>query len=308
MSFCDSFNKLLEKRIVIFDGAMGTMLRRRSHNIGESVIIPDTLNISAPERVVTLHLDYLKAGADVITTNSFNSNAISLKNFGVSEDSYSLAFAAASLGRKAIANFRVGREDSEVFLAGSIGPVYDPSLTAHPADENRMEHHKLAYKNQIKGLVDGGADLLLLETMVSLNDIRSFKKAKEELIREGVIKDLPVILSLCLIDDNISFQGIKIIDLWEEINGLNLMAIGVNCTSCSFAIRETLQELKDRFSLPVYFSPNAGLPDPAGEYEVSPEEFANNLILYIQSGLIDMAGGCCGTTPDHISMLYHGLK
>ncbi|MCZ2417724.1 MAG: homocysteine S-methyltransferase family protein [Burkholderiales bacterium] len=286
---------LLSGRILILDGAMGTMIQRFAPsfppgNDGNN----DILTLTQPELILSIHREYVQAGADIITTNTFNANAISQQDYGMQDQVYTMNFQAA----------RLARESDARFVAGSLGPT-NKSASISP-DMNRPGVRATdfatlvgAYREQARGLKEGGVDLFLVETVF---DALNAKAALFALSEEA--PGMPVMLSATIADNSgriLSGQTLEAFLVSTAHAGL--FSVGLNC---SFGPDKMLPYVRilSRFA-PGFTSahPNAGLPDMFGKYTLSPEAMAQQVKPYVEEGLVNIIGGCCGTTPDHIEAL-----
>jgi 5-methyltetrahydrofolate--homocysteine methyltransferase len=305
--------KLLNERILILDGAMGTAIQAfglgeadfrctefTQHNInikGNN----DILNLTKPEIIAEIHRNYINAGADIISTNTFNSNALSQEEYGLSGLVYRLNFEGAK-----IAKSEVQKACHKVFVAGSIGPT-SKMLSLSP-DINRPEFRATSFDNlaktcaeQVCGLIDGGADLLLIETAFDALNVKAALYAIWQVFdNKGVT--LPVMVSATVNDKyGHTLTGQSLEAFFNSISHFPLLSFGLNC---SFGA-EMLMPLIERLHkiIPCYLSvyPNAGLPNEMGQYDETPCFTALQIEKIAQKGLLNIVGGCCGTTAEHIS-------
>lgn len=312
--------ELLKERILILDGATGTAIQKyrltetdfrgelfASHAVnlkGNN----DILNLTRPDIIRNIHRDYIEAGADIIETNTFNSNAVSQEEYRCAEWVYRLNYEGARLARSVAENTA-----RPVWVAGSIGPT-SKTLSLSP-DVNRPEFRSVdfnrlaeAYAVQVSGLIDGGTDLLLIETVFDGLNAKAALYAVDRIQREKGTR-LPVMVSATVNDKSgRTLTGQTLEALYTTLSNYPLLSFGLNC---SFGAKD-LQPFIERLSadLPCYLSlyPNAGLPNEMGEYDESPEFTASCLKNIAEAGLLNMAGGCCGTTPDHIRAIRKALE
>ncbi len=317
--------QLLRRRIVVIDGAMGTMIQRQGLEeagyrgdrlAGHPGILRgnnDVLSITQSGIVETIHRQYLEAGADIIETNTFSSNAISLADYKLEELAYDLNVAAARIARRAADGAMAADPDHPRFVAGSIGPtnrtlslspkVHDPAFRAVSFDQLVR-----AYHDQVCGLIDGGVDLLLIETVFDTLNAKAALFAVENCFAERGLR-LPVMVSVTVTDSSgRTLSGQTLEAFWISISHADLLSVGINCALGSSEMRPHLEELSGL--APAYLScyPNAGFPNAFGEYEQSPEEMAAVLKEYASNGWLNIAGGCCGTTPEHIRAIAEAVR
>lgn len=301
----------LPDNILVLDGAFGTMaqalrLDAEAYKLDGKPApgCNDVLCLTHPGAVEDIHTQYIEAGADIITTNSFNSNAISLSDYGLEDRVSDIAYAAARIARKA-----ADKSKRKVIVAGSIGPT-NRTLSMSP-DINRPEYREVtykemrcAYREQAKALIDGGVDILLVETVFdTLN-----AKAAISGIRDAS-PDIPIIISGTLSDaSGRTLSGQTVEAFMISIAHAHPLAVGLNCGFGAKHLLPYLRRLAAVSPFPVSVHPNAGLPNVAGEYDETPEMFANDMLEYVREGLVNIVGGCCGTTPRHISALKKALE
>ena len=319
-------DRLLAERILILDGAMGTMIQRHKldeagfrgerfashpHDLrGDS----DVLVLTQPRIIGEIHRQYLEAGADIIETNSFNGNAVSQADYGLESHVYEINVAAARLARAAADEFTTRDPKRPRFVAGSMGPT-NRTLSISPDVNNpafraiTFDELKEAYAEQVRGLVDGGVDILLVETIFdTLNAKAALVAIAEERERAGW--KLPVMISVTVTDRSGRTLSGQTIDAFHvSMTHAKPWAVGVNCALGARDMRPYLAELA-RLAGATWVSayPNAGLPNAFGEYDEKPAETASLLRDFAESGFANILGGCCGTTPDHISALAEAVK
>ena len=294
-------------RILILDGAMGTMIQRLS--AGEAPDGPaECLNLKRPELIASIHRAYIEAGADIIETNTFNANRISLEAHGLADQARSLALEGARIARQAAgrAAEELGRR---IWVAGSVGPT-SKSLTL-PSDIRRPDWREIgfdalaeAYSEQIGALIEGGVDLILIETCF---DALNAKAALYTL--QQIAPGFPAIVSVSVADrSGRTLTGQTLEAFYHSVRHYPLSAFGLNC---SLGAEELLPLVRDvrRFSaLPVICYPNAGLPNEEGQYDQTPEQMAAAVAQMASEGLIAIAGGCCGSTPEHIRAIAEAVR
>ena len=317
--------KLLEERIVILDGAMGTMLQRLG--LGESDFRGerfaehprdlkgnhDLLCLTRPAVVEAVHLSYLEAGADIIETNTFNANAVSMADYGLEGLVYEINRAAAMVARGAITRYCRENGERPCFVAGAIGPTNKmASLSAEVGDAaaRGVDFDRLvaAYSPQIRGLLDGGADLLLAETVFDTLNLKAALFAMEE-VCAAAGRRLPVMVSVTVSDaGGRTLSGQTLEAFWYSIMHARPLSVGLNCSLGARAMRFHLQELARLAPVRLSCYPNAGLPNAMGEYEQTPAEMAGELAEFAAAGWLNIVGGCCGTTPEHIRALAQAVR
>ena len=307
---------ILPSRILILDGAMGTMIQRykltESDYRGERfkdfpVLLKgnnDLLSLTRPDIIGEIHRAYLEAGADIIETNTFNATRVSMSDYHMQEYAREMNLAAAQLAREAADEYTVKTPDKPRFVAGSIGPtnkttsmspnVEDPMYRALTFDEL-----KSAYREQIEALAEGGVDLLLVETIFDTLNAKAAVFAAKELIGD---KDIPIILSVTLSDKaGRTLSGQTLSAFVTSVSHAKPLAIGLNCSFGAADMKPYLKELGRIAPFCISAYPNAGLPNQLGEYDETPERMAGQIKEYIDEGLVNIVGGCCGTTPAHIA-------
>ncbi|MBF0483546.1 MAG: methionine synthase [Candidatus Omnitrophica bacterium] len=309
--------KLLEERILVLDGAMGTMIQRyglteedyrgedfKSHLInlkGNN----DLLSLTRPNIIQEIHEEYLEAGADIIETNTFNANAISMADYDMTSLVYRLNKASASIAKKAAEKFTKLNPNKPRFVAGSIGPtnrtasispdVKDPGFRA-------VDFDKLvdAYTEQILGLVDGGADLLLIETVFDTLNCKAALFAAQSFC-ENTGKNIPLMVSGTITDaSGRTLSGQTAEAFYISVKHAGLLSIGFNCALGAKDMRPHIETLSNMAACFVSAYPNAGLPNAFGGYDETPEMMAEYIKDFAKNGLVNIVGGCCGTSPDHI--------
>lgn len=316
---CEKFRKILEQRILVMDGAMGTMIQgyelgevdfRGSRFIDHSDDLQgnnDLLTLSKPEIIEEIHRAFLSAGCDIIETNTFNSTTISQADYSMESLAYELNVEGAKLARKVCDEFTEREPEKPRYVAGAIGPtnktaslspdVNNPGFRAISFDEL-----KDAYLQQVKGLVEGGVDLLIIETVFDTLNCKAAVYAIEEYFEDSGRTPLPVMISGTITDQSgRTLSGQTPEAFWISISHTkNLLSIGLNCALGARQMRPFLRELAECAWVPVSVYPNAGLPNEFGEYDETPSEFAAQVEDFLSSGFVNIIGGCCGTTPEHI--------
>ncbi len=281
---------LLQRKVVLFDGGMGTELYRRGIFINRCF---EETNISQPELVKEIHNDYIKAGAEVIETNTFGANRFKLKRFNLSDKLYDIVRKGAEIAREVAG--------SEVLVAGSIGPL---GVQIEPLGPIAREEAQEYFQEVIKPLLDGGVDLLIFETFINIDELRQAVKAAKK------ITNLPVIAQITIDEDGNTLTGTKPETTIEELESIGADIIGVNCTVGPQVMLNWLESVRSLTGLPISIMPNAGKPknvDGRNIYLASPEYFAEYTKLMVQAGA-NIVGGCCGTGPEHIKRMASAIS
>ena len=307
---------LLKERILVLDGAMGTMLQR--HNFSEEDFRGerfknfqhllkgnnDLLSITQPEAVKEVHRQYFAAGADIVETNTFSGTTIAMADYHLEDLVYELNFQSAKIARQVADEFT----DKPRFVAGAIGPtnrtasmspdVNDPGFRAITFDELRI-----AYKQQTEALIDGGCNVLLVETIFDTLNAKAALFAIEE-VKEARNIDIPVMVSGTITDaSGRTLSGQTVEAFLISIQHIDLLSIGFNCALGADMLKPYLKTLAKNTSLNISAHPNAGLPNAFGEYDQTPQEMQTLIREYLQDNLVNIIGGCCGTTPEHIKLI-----
>jgi len=290
---------ILEKRIMLLDGGLGTQLQLAGIDG-----CPDLACLDHPDVVMAIHERYFAAGADFAETDSFSANAISLEGYGRAADAYKISFAAAQIARKAADKYTAATPEKPRFVIGSMGPT-SKSATLAPLMDDPVtpEDFENAYYDQARGLVDGGADVLMLETMVDALNIRLGLNAIKKVSQEKGVQ-IPVMVSASLTDSfGRMLSGESLEDLYGQLKDEGLLSVGLNCSMGAELLFPFVEKLAGMADTMVSIHPNAGLPNAAGGYDETPEMFAVHMKKIMEAGLVNIAGGCCGTTPEHIKLL-----
>ncbi|MGL4629910.1 MAG: methionine synthase, partial [Leadbetterella sp.] len=313
----EKINSILQKRILIMDGAMGTMIQK--YNLTESDFRSDRfknhpcdlkgnndlLSITQPIIIEEIHKEYLSAGADIIETNTFSSNSIAMEDYQMADLVYELSLEGAKIARKAANDFTALNPEKPRFVAGAIGPT--TKLASLSPDVNNpgfravsFEDLRTAYRTQIQGLMDGNVDILLIETVTDTLNAKAALFAAFELFEERNTQ-LPIMVSGTITDQSgRTLTGQTIEAFYNSISHADLLSVGVNCALGARAMKPYVGDLSKVASCFVSVYPNAGLPNEMGQYDESPEYMCEQLKDFFEDGLINIVGGCCGTTPDHI--------
>jgi len=318
-----ALNKALQERILILDGGMGTMIqnleleeaafrgeRFKDHgqDLGGN---NDLLNLTQPDRIRQLHRDYLEAGADLIETNTFNANRISQSDYGLEALSKEINQRGAELAREAAE--QVAEETGQQrWVVGVLGPTNQTASISpdvnDPSKRNvRFEDLTDNYGEAIDGLMAGGADLIMVETIFdTLNAKAALFALDEAFERHG--RALPIMISATITDaSGRTLSGQTVEAFWHSVMHANPFSVGLNCALGAEQLRQYVSELGRVATVPVSAHPNAGLPNELGDYDQTAEEMASLIQEWAEHGLVNIIGGCCGTTPEHIRMIAESV-
>lgn len=310
-------DKAASERILIIDGAMGTMIQR--HKLDEAGYRGvrfkdwsrdvkgnnDLLVLTQPKIIQDIHEQYLAAGADIIETNTFNAQRISMADYGMEDLSYEINLEAAKLARAATDKYNLLTPDKPRFVAGAVGPtnrtasispdVNNPGFRNVSFDELRD-----AYKEQVKALIEGGSDIILIETIFDTLNAKAAGLATLEAFDDTGI-ELPIMISGTITDrSGRTLSGQTAEAFWYSMRHLRPFSIGLNCALGAELMRPYIAELSHVADVRISAYPNAGLPNAMGEYDETPDDMACKTEPWAADGLINIIGGCCGSTPDHI--------
>ena len=302
MSSVEVLRELLQRRIVVLDGAMGTMVQAKGLKG-----CYDELTLTHPDAIEDIHLEYLRAGADIVETDTFTATSIALADFGLESKVREINVAAAQIAKRAAD--RAEREDGKPrWVAGSIGPTtkaasLSPDVNDPGARSVTFQELVTAYGDQARALLDGGVDLLLTETHIDTLNCKAALFAIAELFAHGARK-VPVIASVTIPDKSgRTLSGQTVEAFFNSISHANLFAVSINCALGADDMRPHVAELARIAGLPVACYPNAGLPNEFGQYDDTPEHMAKVLGSFARDGLLNLVGGCCGTQPQHIAAI-----
>jgi 5-methyltetrahydrofolate--homocysteine methyltransferase len=322
-----TLEKELQQRILIIDGAMGTMIQR--HKLNEADFRAarfadwhkdvkgnnDLLSITQPDIIIGIHQQYLDAGADIIETNTFSSTSIAQADYDMQDFAYELNVASAQCARKA-ADATMAKDPSRPrFVAGAIGPL-NKTLSLSP-DVNNPGYRAVtfdevteAYTEQIRGLVDGGVDAILIETIFdTLNAKAAVYATKQFFAANRDKKELPIMISGTITDaSGRTLSGQTLEAFYISLRHAKPLSIGLNCALGANEMRRHIDELNQIAECYVSAYPNAGLPNAFGEYDELPEQTACIVEEWAANGWLNIIGGCCGTTPDHIQHIAEHVK
>lgn len=317
--------KEIQKRILVLDGAMGTMLQQynftEDHFRGErfkDYPSPlkgnnDLLSITQPDAIATIHAKYFEAGADIIETNTFSGTSIAMADYQMEDLVYELNFESAKIAKQVAKEFTTQNPEKPRFVAGSIGPT-NKTASLSP-DVNKPEYRaitfeelRIAYKQQVEALIDGGVDLLLVETIFDTLNAKAALFAIEEVKEERNI-DIPIMVSGTITDaSGRTLSGQTVEAFLTSISHIPLLSVGFNCALGAEQLKPYLQRLSNKTDFNTSAHPNAGLPNAFGEYDQTPEQMQVLIEDYLQDGLINIIGGCCGTSPEHIKAIAEVAK
>jgi 5-methyltetrahydrofolate--homocysteine methyltransferase len=320
-----ALKNLLEERIVILDGAMGTMLQ--SQQIDEATFRGsqflnhpkdlrgnyDVLNVTNPQIIQAVSRGYLEAGADIIKTNTFNSNAISALDYGLEHHVRKLNVAGAKLAREVADEFEAAQPGTHRFVAGSMGPTNRTASMSQdvnsPASRGvTFDKLREVYYEQVRGLIEGGADLLLVETIFDTLNSKAALFAIEEYFEASGIR-VPIMVSVTITDlSGRTLSGQTVEAFWISVSHMDLLSVGINCALGAKQMRPYVEELSQLAPVHISCHPNAGLPNAFGGFDETPETMAADMHDFASSGWLNIAGGCCGTTPAHIRAIADAVR
>ena len=312
--------ELLSQKILILDGAMGTMLQeykfseedfRGKRFVNWPVSLQgnnDLLSITQPEAIATIHRKYFDAGADIVETNTFSGTTIAMADYQMEELVYELNYESARIAKKVASEVTAENPEKPRFVAGAMGPtnktasmspdVNDPGYRAVSFDELRI-----AYKQQAKALIEGGVDVLLVETVFDTLNAKAALFAIDEL-KEEMKVDIPIMISGTITDaSGRTLSGQTAEAFLISVSHIPLLSIGFNCALGAKQLTPHLEVLNRYSKCGVSAYPNAGLPNAFGEYDQDAQEMAAQIEEYLEKGLVNILGGCCGTTPQHIKAI-----
>lgn len=309
--------KVIKERVLILDGAMGTMIQRynleeedfrgvrfkeHSHDLKGN---NDLLSLTRPDIISKIHRSYLEAGADIIETNTFSSTSIAQSDYHLEDLAFELNYESARIACEAARSYTDKDPDKPRFVAGSMGPTnktasISPEVTDPAYRETNFDDLAEAYKEQARGLMEGGSDLLLVETIFDTLNAKAALFAIQELFEEKE-RTLPVMISGTITDaSGRTLSGQTVEAFLISVSHAPVFSVGLNCALGAEQLKPYLKRLSK--TSPHYISayPNAGLPNEFGEYDQSPDEMAALVEEYLKENIVHILGGCCGTTPDHI--------
>ncbi|RNC84192.1 MAG: 5-methyltetrahydrofolate--homocysteine methyltransferase [Winogradskyella sp.] len=318
-------HKEIQKRILVLDGAMGTMLQR--HNFSEEDFrgerfkdfhLPlkgnnDLLSITQPNAVKDVHRQYFEAGADIVETNTFSGTTIAMADYQMEDLVYELNYQSAKIAKEVADEFTFANPEKPRFVAGSIGPT-NRTASLSP-DVNRPEYRavsfdelRIAYKQQVEALIDGGVDVLFVETIFDTLNAKAALFAIEEVKDEREL-DIPVMVSGTITDaSGRTLSGQTVEAFLISVSHIDLLSVGFNCALGAEQIQPYLKRLSRETKFYTSAHPNAGLPNAFGEYDQTPEEMRDFIRNYLEEGIINIIGGCCGTDPSYIKEIADIVK
>jgi len=310
----------LKKRILVLDGAMGTMLQR--YNFSEADFrgerfkeYPsslkgnnDLLSLTQPQAIADIHKKYFEAGADIVETNTFSGTTIAMADYDMEDLVYELNYESAKIAKNVADVFTNANPQKPRFVAGSIGPT-NKTASMSP-DVNRPEYRavtfdelRIAYKQQVEALIDGGVDLLLVETIFDTLNAKAALFAIEE-VKEARQIEIPIMVSGTITDaSGRTLSGQTVEAFLTSVSHIPLLSVGFNCALGAEQLQPYLERLARETEFFTSAHPNAGLPNAFGEYDQSPKEMQTYINAYLKENLINIIGGCCGTNPEHIKAI-----
>jgi 5-methyltetrahydrofolate--homocysteine methyltransferase len=315
----------IQKRILVLDGAMGTMLQRykfteedyRGERFKDYPTSlkgnNDLLSLTQPKAIAEVHRLYFEAGADIVETNTFSGTTIGMADYNMEDLVYELNYESAKIAKQVADEFTQKNPSQPRFVAGSIGPT-NRTASLSP-DVNRPEYRaitfddlRVAYKQQVEALIDGGVDVLLVETIFDTLNAKACLFAIEEVKEERNI-DIPIMVSGTITDaSGRTLSGQTVEAFLASISHIPLLSVGFNCALGAEQLKPYLQRLSNETEFYTSAHPNAGLPNAFGEYDQSPKQMQSYIEEYLQDGLINIIGGCCGTNPEHIKAIAEVAK
>lgn len=318
--YVNKINEEISKRILVLDGAMGTMLQRYKFSEedfrGERFKdYPtslkgnnDLLSLTQPQAIADVHRLYFEAGADIVETNTFSGTTIAMADYNMENLVYELNYESAKIAKQVADEFTKANPQKPRFVAGSIGPT-NKTASMSP-DVNKPEYRaitfeelRVAYKQQVEALIDGGVDVLLVETIFDTLNAKAALFAIEEVKEERQI-DIPVMVSGTITDaSGRTLSGQTVEAFLTSISHIPLLSVGFNCALGAEQLKPYLQRLSHETEFYTSAHPNAGLPNAFGEYDQSAKQMQALIEDYLKDGLINIIGGCCGTNPEHIKAI-----
>jgi len=315
----------IQKRILVLDGAMGTMLQAykfteddyrgdRFKDYPSSLKgNNDLLSLTQPEAIAEVHRKYFEAGADIVETNTFSGTSIAMADYNMENLVYELNYESAKIAKRVADEFTKANPSHPRFVAGSIGPT-NKTASLSP-DVNKPEYRaitfdelRIAYREQVEALIDGGVDVLFVETIFDTLNAKAALFAIEEVKEERQI-DIPIMVSGTITDaSGRTLSGQTVEAFLTSISHIPLLSVGFNCALGAEQLKPYLQRLSNETDFFTSAHPNAGLPNAFGEYDQSPKQMQQLIEDYLQDGLINIIGGCCGTNPDHIKAIAEVAK
>ena len=315
----------IQKRILVLDGAMGTMLQQYDFSEEDfrnerfkDYPSPlkgnnDLLSITQPEAIAEVHRKYFQAGADIVETNTFSGTTIAMADYNMENLVYELNYESAKIAKQVANEFTKANPEKPRFVAGSIGPT-NRTASLSP-DVNKPEYRavtfeelRVAYKEQVEALIDGGVDVLLVETIFDTLNAKAALFAIDQVKDERDI-DIPIMVSGTITDaSGRTLSGQTVEAFLASISHIPLLSVGFNCALGAEQLKPYLQRLSNETEFHTSAHPNAGLPNAFGEYDQSPKQMQQLIEDYLQDGLINIIGGCCGTSPEHIKAIAEAAQ
>ena len=314
----DLINSIIKSKVLVLDGAMGTMIQKLNFDESDyrgvrfknyEILLKgnnDLLSITQPEAILNIHRAYLKAGADIIMTNTFSSTPIAMADYKMESLVYDLNFESAQLAKKAVLEY--DSEDKPRFIAGSIGPTnktasMSPDVNNPGFREVHFDDLVDSYFEQISALVEGGVDILFVETVFDTLNAKAALFAIEKYNINNSVR-VPTMLSGTLTDaSGRTLSGQTLEAFITSVSHINLLSIGLNCSFGAAGLFPYIKKMSLTTALPISVHPNAGLPNEFGEYDQSSKQMQNLIKDFLENRIVNIIGGCCGTTPDHISLI-----
>ncbi|MGA9960452.1 MAG: homocysteine S-methyltransferase family protein, partial [Acidobacteriaceae bacterium] len=293
-----TLSERFQTRSVLCDGAMGTMLYERGVFIHRCY---DELNLSQPDLIRTIHEEYLQAGAEIIETNTFGGNRFRLQRHGLQDKVHDINVAGARIARQAADQIR-DKQATQAFVGGAVGPI---GVQIEPLGKVSFEEARAAFAEQIRALAEGGVDLLVLETMTSLNEVHQAILAARE-----AAPGLPILAMMTIDEEGNTLDGSSPEVAAKKLTEWGADAVGCNCSAGPATILSAIERMRTATTLPLVAMPNAGMPravDGRNIYLCSPEYMASFARKFAQAG-VQFVGGCCGTTPSHIRAIRSALR
>ncbi|MDG2397543.1 MAG: homocysteine S-methyltransferase family protein [Flavobacteriaceae bacterium] len=314
-----NISDILKDRILVLDGAMGTMIQKLKFDESDyrgtrfkEYNLPlkgnnDLLSLTQPEEIFNIHKAYLQAGADIIETNTFSSTSIAMVDYGMESLVYELNYESAKLAKKATKKFN-NETNKPRFVAGSIGPTnktgsMSPDVNNPGYREVNFDDLVNSYTEQIVALIDGGVDILLVETVFDTLNAKAALYAIED-YKKKISINIPVMISGTITDaSGRTLSGQTLEAFVTSISHVNLLSIGLNCALGAEQLYPYIKKISLVSDLPISVHPNAGLPNEFGKYDQNPKQMQILIKDYLKNSLVNIIGGCCGTTPDHIRLI-----
>ncbi|MFO8002258.1 MAG: methionine synthase [Marinilabilia sp.] len=316
--------KEIQKRILVLDGAMGTMVQNKS--LTEEAFrgerfkshptplqgLNDALVLSTPNLIKEIHQQYLKAGADIITTNTFNANYFSLKEYGLESLAEEINHKAVALAREVTTEYTKKNPEKPRFVAATLGPTgktasISPEIDSPAYRDVTFDQLAEAYSNQARALIEAGTDILMVETVFDTLNAKAALYAIQNIQKEKNT-DIPVMVSVTIDESGRNLSGQTVEAFYNSLTAFPVFSIGLNCSFGPDKMLKYLERLSRISELPVSTHPNAGLPDEAGEYSLSPKQMGAHLKEYSEKGFVNIVGGCCGSKPEHIAAIAKAVE